>query len=199
MHRGLSAPSRTRPVSPVFRPDEGSQHWESVGPACDGPRMTDENAGRTGPTMPEGGVPSQVTEDHWVWDYDPSAQEFHEGDRPGKWLVFVYVEQLDAWWQTISAAVRSGRLGPEAKSATARETPTATNSRAKPIIVFTRDYRDTADVARVLGVLRDLGVYWRLSYKADEDTLAGRYGRGASIYVSQPDARDFEDRRPGGR
>jgi hypothetical protein len=61
------------------------------------------------------------------------------------------------------------------------------------ICVYTRDWQDRDDVRRVLGALRELGVSWRLAYKTDEATGAGVYGRGSSIYVSQPGSRDFKD------
>jgi hypothetical protein len=60
--------------------------------------------------------------------------------------------------------------------------------------VYTRDWQDHGDVRRVLYGLRKLGVSWRLSYKTDEATGAGVYGRGSSLYVSQKDSTDFEDR-----
>jgi len=61
------------------------------------------------------------------------------------------------------------------------------------ICVYTRDWQDRDDVRRVLGALRGLGVSWRLAHKTDEVTGAGVYGRGSSIYVSQPGSRDFKD------
>lgn len=47
---------------------------------------------------------------------------------------------------------------------------------------------------RVLGVLRDLGVSWRLPYKTDDATGTDVYGRAVSAYVSQPGSRDFSAR-----
>jgi len=48
---------------------------------------------------------------------------------------------------------------------------------------------------RVLRRLRKMGVWWSLYYKTDEVTHSGRYGSGASIYVSQPGSDDFDDCR----
>lgn len=64
------------------------------------------------------------------------------------------------------------------------------------VCVYTPDYEDKSDVRRVLRALRqDHGIRWRLSYKTDQATEAGVYGRGSAIYVSQPGSLDFEDRR----
>lgn len=106
--------------------------------------------------MRDARMPSQVTDDFWCWvtaegpgrEWSPPV----EGeDAPGKWLVFVYPDQLDTWWSAICGAVERGELGPEAKAATMRENPQASNDRAKVIVVYTRNWRDTDDVARVLG------------------------------------------------
>jgi hypothetical protein len=46
----------------------------------------------------------------------------------------------------------------------------------------------------VLGALRTLGFDGWLSYKTDADTLAGTYGQGLAIYVSQPGSRNSGSR-----
>lgn len=94
------------------------------------------------------------------------------------------------------AATEDGSLGSEAKAATARPNSLEASPGKKPICVYTRDWQDRDDVRRVLGALRDLGVSWRLSYKTDEATSAGVYGRAASVYVSPPGSRDFRDSAP---
>jgi hypothetical protein len=58
--------------------------------------------------------------------------------------------------------------------------------------VYTLDADDRADVGRVLAELRRLGFTGRLNYKADDDTLAGMYGSGASLYTSAQDSLQFE-------
>jgi hypothetical protein len=135
--------------------------------------------------------PSQVTNEYWVYAFAPGTGT--AALRPGKWLVFVLPAEIDNWWTQIKHATEQGRLGIQAKAATAHDNPLATSS-AKLICVYTRDWLDHEDVRRVLRGLRGLGISWRLAYKTDEATVAGVYGRGAAVYVSQPDSPEFEDR-----
>jgi Domain of unknown function (DUF1917) len=136
--------------------------------------------------------PSKVTDDYWVYADAPGTDAM-DISRCGKWLVFVLPGQIDTRWAQIKEATDQGRLGITAKAATARQNPLAT-SPAKLICAYTRDWQDSDDVRRVLRGLRELGVSGRLSYKTDEATEAGVYGRGSSLYVSQPGSADFEDR-----
>ena len=126
--------------------------------------------------------PTAVTDDWWVHaraDGHPAA-----GDQPGKWLVFLPVRYVDKYWTVVANAVRAGRLGPAAKAATARPNPNSTDPTRRLIVVYTINWCDEDDVQRVLRELRGLGVGWRLSYKTDDDTNSGIYGRGASTYTS---------------
>ncbi|MBN9743535.1 hypothetical protein DMP23_21060 [Amycolatopsis sp. A1MSW2902] len=135
--------------------------------------------------------PSTYEGDFWL---AVEAPERGPVRAPGKWMVFVYTADVDHWWALISQAVETGVLGPSAKVATAKPNPNVTNPRARLICVYTADWRDRGDVRRVLRVLRGLGVSWRLSYKTDDATTGGQYGPGSSVYVSQPDSDDFDDR-----
>lgn len=116
------------------------------------------------------------------------------GALSGKWLVFTPPDDHDDVWDKIRAATEIGGLGYAAKAATALQGQ-ANRAGALVTCVYTHDYEDHDDVRRVLAALRGLGVESRLSYKSDEATLQGTYGRGAAIYVSQPGSSDFEDRR----
>lgn len=102
----------------------------------------------------------------------------------GKWLVFVPEAQVAATWQTIFTATESGELGWAAKVST-RSTTTE-----RVTCVYTRDYRDHADVIRVLTGLRDLGFTKRLTYKEDAATEAlhyrGHNRRPAALYIAVP-------------
>jgi len=138
-------------------------------------------------------LPSQVTEEYWVYADGPAADEAH-ACRTGKWLVFVPARQIDKWWELIRLATEQGRLGISAKAATARHNDLATSPRTKLICVYTRDWQGQDDVRRVLRQLRDFGVTSRLSYKTDEATQSGAYGAGSAIYVSQPGSLGFDDR-----
>lgn len=136
--------------------------------------------------------PSEFTGDYYV--HVDTPRRSRTSGYVGKWLVFVPVAEVDDWWLKIWTAVMRGRLGFRAKAATARENPLQRSSATRVICVYTGDWRDKADVGRVLTALRKLGVTWRLSYKTDDATLSGRYGDGSAIYVSQPGTVTFDDR-----
>jgi hypothetical protein len=61
--------------------------------------------------------------------------------------------------------------------------------------VYTYDFEHRDDVARVLAGLRQLGFNGRLSYKTDEATVEGTYGKGSATYVAQPNSLDIGERR----
>lgn len=89
-------------------------------------------------------------------------------------------------WAKIKAAVEEGKLGDSAKVATAKPNPLAGRSKARVICVYTYDWTDEKDVKRIREELRKLGITNRIPYKADEDTLSGKYriagDRGISKY-----------------
>jgi hypothetical protein len=117
---------------------------------------------------------SEVTDVYWlhaarqIGDY-PAATE-----NSGKWLVFVPLSQIDEVWANIKLATEEGRLGSSAKVATARANPTAADDK-KVVCVYTYDWTDEGDVKRLREELRELGITWKIPYKADQDTFAGRY------------------------
>ncbi len=101
--------------------------------------------------------------------------------RSGKWLVFIAKEKANDLWERVAKATTDGRLGPSAKCGTARHNPNALDPRKTVICVYTPDFDDQDDVMRVREVLRELGVTWKIPYKLDSTTLAGRYAvRGDS-------------------
>jgi len=139
--------------------------------------------------------PSSFKQQPWIYVDDP--EQVGQEATPaliGKWLLFIDEEDVDAVWEKVATATASGRLGLMSKVATAWPNPLA-HSRKRVICVYTPDFHDHEDVTRVLVALRDLGFKERLSYKTDVDTLAGRYGSGAAIYVSQANQLTFEIRR----
>jgi hypothetical protein len=101
----------------------------------------------------------------------------------GKWLIFSSKEDHSSAWETIRLATEEGKLGLAAKAATISK-----DGRQYVICVYTKDAEDLADIGRVLRALRELGFHQRLSYKSDANTIALKYGRGASTYQSY----DFE-------
>lgn len=97
------------------------------------------------------------------------------GDRAGKWLIFVDRDEVDGWWQKISAAIDAGVLGGVAQVSTVRPNRLSPNPSRHVICVFTYDSADRADVARIRGALRDLGVTEKIAYKTNQATREGRY------------------------
>ena len=118
--------------------------------------------------------PSQVTEVYCIYALRKKGKYPEATSRSGKWLVFVDVDDVDEIWTKIKKAVEDGKLGDSAKVATAKPNPHAT-SLAKVISVYTYDWTDERDVRRVREELRKLGIMEKIPYKADEDTLSGKY------------------------
>jgi Basophilic leukemia-expressed protein Bles03 len=137
--------------------------------------------------------PSTVTDTPWLYVDAPRRNDI-ASDSSGKWMVFVPTDTVDEYWALIKNAVRKGWLGQRAKVATAYDNPHTRDPAERPIIVYTRDWRDHDDVERVLCGIRGLGIGWRLSYKTDQATTERRYDRGAARYVSQAGSLTFDDR-----
>lgn len=111
----------------------------------------------------------------------------HHLERGGKWLIFVPVENLDGTWEKIRIATESGDLGASSKVATAKPNQNAVMQSQKVICVYTYDWTDRQDVMRIRDQLRQLGITWKIPYKSDEDTHAGKYanrgnGRTSKYY-----------------
>jgi superfamily II DNA or RNA helicase len=126
-------------------------------------------------------LPSQVADRYWIYAErrDPESYPDH-GPRGGKWLVFTKTSEIDEWWTKIKAATEAGNLGGSAKVSTAKENPNAKDLKACVICVYTYDVDDVADSRRVRDALRRLGVTWKIPYKTDADTVAGRYAKGGN-------------------
>ncbi len=122
--------------------------------------------------------PSEVFEQYWLYAERGEADSYPEhGDRGGKWMLFIKTAQIDEWWAKIKAATESGLLGSSAKVATMKPNPNAAANYTRLICVCTYDVDDERDCLRVRHALRDLGVTWKIPYKTDADTYAGRYSR----------------------
>jgi hypothetical protein len=128
--------------------------------------------------------PSQEMEEYWIYAHSSTRAAHPPTERCGKWMLFIHIENLDAVWATIHEGIRSGVLGPSAKTATMRPNPNAQTPDVKLICVYTSDGDDVDDVLRVLRALRTMlsidtsPLYW----KADSTTLAGEYGgRGKPV------------------
>ena len=119
--------------------------------------------------------PSEVTEVYWLYAIRQKGTYPKPTPRSGKWLIFVDRNDNDAVWATIKEATEAGRLGGSAKVATAKPNPYAMDPKTKVICVYTYDWTDEADVRRIRGELRALGITQKISYKADADTLRNKY------------------------
>jgi hypothetical protein len=115
-----------------------------------------------------------------IWGYYPAKTE-----RSGKWLIFLSETVIDRYWQRIKEAVELGLLGEKAKTSTVRQGGMPPEVRRKKIArgdkryvicVYTYDYEDKDDVMRIRQALRDVGIMYPITYKADEDTSKGNYG-----------------------
>ncbi|MGD0486033.1 MAG: putative phosphothreonine lyase domain-containing protein [Syntrophorhabdales bacterium] len=142
-------------------------------------------SGRKASVDPSEPRPSQVTDKYWLY------AERKNGDYPaatpnsGKWLIFAPISQIDEVWIRIKHATEHGRLGDSAKVATAKPNPNASDPVTKVICVYTYDWTDKADVSRIRDELRALGIVSKIPYKADRDTLTGRYARRGHKRISK--------------
>lgn len=130
-------------------------------------------------------TPSRVTDDFWMYAERRAGKYPEATERSGKWLIFVPLAKVDSVWEKIRAATEEGRLGESAKVATAKPNPNAADSSKKVICAYSYDWWDTKDVKRIRSELRALGIIWKIPYKADEDTFAGKYRVAGHTRISK--------------
>jgi hypothetical protein len=119
--------------------------------------------------------PSEVTDVYWIYAKREKGRYPKPTIKCGKWLVFVDPKNVNEVWAKIKKATVEGKLGNDAKVATAKPNPLAGKSGAKVICVYTYDWTDEKDVKRIREELRKLGIVNKIPYKSDEDTLSGKY------------------------
>ncbi len=119
--------------------------------------------------------PSEVTDVYWIYAGRKRGKYPKSTQKSGKWLVFVNFKNVDEVWAKVKKATEEGKLGGSAKVATAKPNPNATNPDTKVICVYTYNWTDEKDIKRVREELRKLGITNKIPYKADEDTLSGKY------------------------
>jgi hypothetical protein len=149
--------------SPLISPDEQRQQ------ECD--RCYDlfapEPASPASPVSPEpiGDelAMAWLTVEREAGDY-PALTEY-----AGVWLVAIGLESFERAWAAIRSATAGGQLGPSARvvSARAYQLPRAWRGPQLVIEVTTYDARDEADVWRVRGAIRDLGIAAALTFLPD--------------------------------
>jgi hypothetical protein len=130
-------------------------------------------------------VPSQNTDEYWLYATRKRGQYPTATTKSGKWLVFVPISQVDEVWARIKDATEEGRLGDSAKVATAKPNANASDPSKKVICVYTYDWTDEEDVRRIRDELRALGIVSKIPYKADGDTAAGRYAKRGHKRISK--------------
>lgn len=130
----------------------------------------------------EGVIPGKTTTMHWIVQDAPGVSpDAIEDELAGKWLIFVPPAEVDSAWARVRDATCRGELGISSKVSTARPDPDSRDER-KVIYVYTRDWRDEADVMRVREKLRELGFTERIGYKRNIETYRGEYSeRGKKV------------------
>jgi len=130
----------------------------------------------------EGVIPGKTTTMHWIVQDAPGVPpDAIEDELAGKWLIFVPPDEVDEAWARVRDATCRGELGISSKVSTARPDPDSRDDR-KVIYVYTRDWRDEADVMRVRQRLRELGFAERIGYKRNIETFRGEYSeRGKKV------------------
>lgn len=126
----------------------------------------------------------------WIRAYSPEA---HPADplTVGKWLIRVGCANVAYCWRRVREATEDGRLGVGAKVSTDQHV--AAGGWGKHIIcIYTADFRDRDDVARVGRRLAEIDAVrtQTLTYKPDVFTYAGRYAPNSpgevAIYKMPP-------------
>ncbi|RKU45631.1 hypothetical protein DL546_000731 [Coniochaeta pulveracea] len=114
----------------------------------------------------------------------------HLDIKEGKWMLFPEPCYVDEVWGVVARYTASGELGISAKVAPLEESG---SEKERLICVYTRDFRDKEDIARVLRRLREVGLVkekkGRIYYKCDAFTYLGigggnTWGIKASMYSS---------------
>lgn len=119
--------------------------------------------------------PSEVSDVFWIYALRQHGNYPSPTEQSGKWLIFEHHSVIDGVWAEIKRAIEEGKLGERAKVSTALPNLNAANSENHVICVYTYDWTDDDDMARIREELRTLGIIQKIPYKSDEDTFAGKY------------------------
>jgi len=96
----------------------------------------------------------------------------------GKWLLYIDCGWIRPVWDQVVTDVQAGLLGPSAKVSMCKyKSPLATRPGKHVVCIYTRSWRDQADVERVARQLVKTAKLKKMviSYKSDEQTLDGTY------------------------
>lgn len=102
--------------------------------------------------------------------------------RSGKWMLFPSVEQTDETWRNVLVLLAAGGLGLTVKRSVAPDP--ALGRSVNVICIYTHDFEDVGDVARVLSALRERWPTSPLNYKTDDATRSNIYDKDSCLYVS---------------
>lgn len=128
--------------------------------------------------------PSKVKTDEWLWAERKVGSYTQDTATSGKWLIFVATTQVDRVWSIIKQATQEGKLGNIAKVSTAKRISDSRPNR-HVICVYTYNWKDETDVHRIRAVLRELSITWKISYKADSDTIRGKYASHGDQHIAK--------------
>lgn len=122
----------------------------------------------------------------WVYCFNRDIEQ-ELTSRSGKWMLFIPPKYIRECWDKIKEGVSSGNLS------CAKTIPASRFYDVYATMIYTKDYKDKSDVARVLKYLISVGLKGkrRIYYKTDDQTRAGIYSgdkEQASTYSSD----DFE-------
>jgi len=133
----------------------------------------------------EGTTPSKTTQTYWIVqdapDIDPHATE---GERAGKWLIFLQPDLVDETWKKIRDLTWQNELGISAKVSTAKKNPDSRDER-RVIYVYTADWENEPEVMEIREKLRSIGITDRIGYKRNIETFKGEYaakGKRVTFY-----------------
>lgn len=135
--------------------------------------------------MRQDAKPSEVTDVYWIYTIRKKGKYPNSTPRSGKWLIFVNIKNVDEVWAKIKDATEDGKLGDSAKVATAKPNTLATDPNEKVICVYSYDWTDEEDVRRIREELRKRGITDKIPYKANEDTLSGKYRKTGHRRISK--------------
>jgi hypothetical protein len=106
---------------------------------------------------------------------------FYSTEKSGKWCLSFTAETVDDAWLLIDALVAAGKI--RAAIASTVQGSQRRGFDTQVICVFTEDWQDRAEVARVRTVLLEAGFTTTLGYKRDIDTARPLPGQPEFIYT----------------
>jgi hypothetical protein len=112
--------------------------------------------------------PSTTLHEPWIFLATP-RQVFESTDFSGKWCIFRNSDAIDSAWIQVVALVATGAL--LAAKVSTRLSVGIGGYDHHVICVYTREWRNEAEVQQARQVLRSVGFSERLGYKLDSDTL----------------------------